>query len=172
MRMNRESDQSARNIGILSVRSFAEGNRKLNPSSREELTMSASDLSEIRRLLDKMQKLNSAIYQTRSQTAVLDLLSSTQRYGDDDYTDLGDMLVKLAQANMHAEVKRIAKDAYNDYSKYVIIRTHASATKRYSTGLSIWAPIHGYEAKTYLPSYSKLSFHKATQWGKLFIDLR
>ena len=173
MRINRESDQSPRNIGRLAAKSYIEGYRRRSSGyyRNEEVTISASDLSETVKFAAKFGKLTKIIATSKNLADYNKALNASRRFGGDDaFADVGDLLANLTKVPMDEVSKRIVKELQNDYESKVVIRDHSSASHAFSTGLHIWAPSSSDDVKRFLPAYSQLFFHKVNGWGNLFVS--
>lgn len=132
---------------------------------KEDVTMSAFDLSQIKLLNKTVKQLGSDIQSlnAKNRKSVMAASSASQRYAYADYVDLGSLVKNIKAAKVKIDDKDL-QNVEDAISKFVIANADTSAYAK-SKGVSVWLPTTKYDYKVYSDRYKKLVFNGNTKWN-------
>ena len=171
MRLNRESDQRARNIARVSARSYMAGYMRNRADSyqRIALTMSAVDLAAMNRFNRKFSLLPKIIAKATNLAGYNAALAGARgRVSDRSYADIGLLLVGILQLPLDEATRRAVAEILAEYERNLVVTEHSSQSHSDTTGLTVWAPLTPEDTRAYKSAYNELLFDRFTHWGSLF----
>lgn len=128
-------------------------------------TLSGIDLGKYSELAQSVRDLGEAIKSEprTSRQKILQAVTHSQSYTNDDYKDLGDFVDQLAKDStitIRPEVLVGVKTALKEF----VVANRTSASMARSQGISIWFPDATWQYDSFKARYRALTFNQDTDW--------
>ncbi len=132
---------------------------------RQQVTMSAYDLTKVAALDDAVAKLGAEIRTLNAinRTKVINMLPKVQRFAYDDYADLLDFTKRLGNMKLKGIQSQTLIDVTTTAKDLVLANKDTSSFWR-ANGVSIWLPTDSGTYQTNAERYHNLVFTQMTAW--------
>jgi len=141
--------------------------RSFYKKTSEQVTQSALDLGQASAVGIAVSSLSKALIAGMKNDAefgrIMLAVNKAQRFEIPDFVDLGDFCAKLKEKVKSADIKKAADVVLGKLAPggFVLKNTHQGSGVKGATGVSIFVPVRGGQARV---AYSKLEFARRHDW--------